>query len=644
MTIQASSTTAVGKVLAGGTGSDHLTGGEGDDKLDGGPGNDLLEGLDGNDVLNGGTGNDNLLGGNGNDVLDGGTGYNRLQGGAGNDTYLIHSFYDAVYDTGGTDSATIFVDFYKPNWRDVENWTWAPGVEKLPYWLDALTYKNIVELRVDIKPTRTVSYCFAQSPATFFTTEDKDGFTPFNADQIAYTKKAFAYIESVLNVHFVETTNAEGPYTIVFGNNNQEKSTGYAREIDDTPNGMAMLALNDSRAQNPLGDAGSEFYRVVLHEIGHALGLKHPFSEPDAGGRSTYGPFLPDAEDNVVFTVMSYTRTAPFQWGTYSPFDIAALQTIYDAAPAYHAGDSTYTFSATAGVLVGDGSGIDTIDGSAETQHIFLNLKAGYWSYVGQKAETISAPGQLSINFGTGIENALGGAGDDIIEGNPGDNTIAGGAGNDVLYGDGGNDRLAGGAGSDILQGSAGNDSLEGGDGFDIALFDANHAGFTMARSSGGWTVTDGSGALGTDTLAGIERIWFHDGRLAFDVDGIAGKAYRLYAAAFNRTPDQGGLGYWIKHMDAGMPLVDVATGFTQNAEFTQMYGANRTHESFLTTLYQNVLHRAPDQDGIDFWVKTMDAGITEGEVLAQFSESPENQAQVADQIQNGIWYQYYVG
>jgi hypothetical protein len=96
--------------------------------------------------------------------------------------------------------------------------------------------------------------------------------------------------------------------------------------------------------------------------------------------------------------------------------------------------------------------------------------------------------------------------------------------------------------------------------------------------------------------------------------------------------------------LDQGMSLVDVAAGFTQSDEFTKMYGVTRTADSFVDKLYQNVLHRAGDAGGVDFWTKAMASGYTEGQVLAQFSESPENQAQVVGQIAHGIAYQPFGG
>lgn len=125
---------------------------------------------------------------------------------------------------------------------------------------------------------------------------------------------------------------------------------------------------------------------------------------------------------------------------------------------------------------------------------------------------------------------------------------------------------------------------------------------------------------------------------LRLDIDGVAGQAYRLYAAAFDRTPDPAGLGYWIAAMDRGVSLQAVAAGFTGSQEFTDLYGAHTSDAQFVDLLYQNTLHRAPDAPGRQFWVDAMQAHhAPREELLAQFSESPENQAQVIGSIQDGI-------
>lgn len=125
---------------------------------------------------------------------------------------------------------------------------------------------------------------------------------------------------------------------------------------------------------------------------------------------------------------------------------------------------------------------------------------------------------------------------------------------------------------------------------------------------------------------------------LSHDIDGIAGQAYRLYAAAFDRTPDAVGLGYWIAAMDRGVSLQTVASGFTGSQEFIDLYGARPSDAQYVDLLYQNTLHRAPDAGGQQFWVDAMQVHHAQREeLLVYFSESPENQAQVIGAITDGI-------
>ena len=96
--------------------------------------------------------------------------------------------------------------------------------------------------------------------------------------------------------------------------------------------------------------------------------------------------------------------------------------------------------------------------------------------------------------------------------------------------------------------------------------------------------------------------------------------------------------------MDAGMTVNQAAAGFMSSPEVTALYGANSTDESFVTRLYSNVLHRAPEQSGFDFWMHWLrDEHMTRAEVLGFFSESPENQAALIGQIAEGMTYQFYV-
>ena len=117
---------------------------------------------------------------------------------------------------------------------------------------------------------------------------------------------------------------------------------------------------------------------------------------------------------------------------------------------------------------------------------------------------------------------------------------------------------------------------------------------------------------------------------------------FRSYKAAFDRTPDTKGLGYWIAQMDQGMDVVEVAARFIDSPEFRQLYGSNVSNATFITNVYNNVLDRNPDDAGLTWWVNEMKTNPSKPwqKVLADFSESAENKANVATLIANGIEYQ----
>ncbi|WP_295997632.1 DUF4214 domain-containing protein [Rugamonas sp.] len=153
------------------------------------------------------------------------------------------------------------------------------------------------------------------------------------------------------------------------------------------------------------------------------------------------------------------------------------------------------------------------------------------------------------------------------------------------------------------------------------------------------YTVTDHIGTGGAQTYASGTRLVFADQTVELDTDGPAARTYRLYQAAFNRQPDLPGLGFWIDYVDGGAGMVDVAAGFMMSKEFSDLYGANPTPEQLITGLYANVLHRAPEPAGFQFWMAAMATGTTPAQALNYFSDSPENQAQVAAAVANGVAY-----
>lgn len=94
----------------------------------------------------------------------------------------------------------------------------------------------------------------------------------------------------------------------------------------------------------------------------------------------------------------------------------------------------------------------------------------------------------------------------------------------------------------------------------------------------------------------------------------------------------------WIKFMDEGGSLNTMAQSFIDSQEFRTKYGA-LDDRGFVNQLYLNVLDRNGEASGINGWVNGLANGLTRADVLKGFSESGENQANVLDQIKNGIPY-----
>jgi hypothetical protein len=225
----------------------------------------------------------------------------------------------------------------------------------------------------------------------------------------------------------------------------------------------------------------------------------------------------------------------------------------------------------------------------------------------------------------------------------------------------GGSDQVRGGIGNDSFTGYTGDDYFDGRGGVNTATYRGVYASYNINRSIttrdradpaslnqvAAMSVTDTvAGRDGTDTLVNVNRLSFTDGTLALDTarGDNAGKAYRIYKAAFNRTPDTEGLGFWIASLDNGNSLNNVSQGFIGSPEFQRIYGANSSDTTFLTNIYTNVLGRNYDQRGYNFWLNGLQNGLQRDSLLSQFNESVENCANVAPLIGQGITYKEYVG
>ncbi len=171
-------------------------------------------------------------------------------------------------------------------------------------------------------------------------------------------------------------------------------------------------------------------------------------------------------------------------------------------------------------------------------------------------------------------------------------------------------------------------------------VFSKVRAAYSIQQSGQEYTVTDMTPGGPSVNVAADARLRFADTSLALDLDGKAGQAYRVYRAAFGRTPDLAGLSYWMQAMDSGYSLAAVASEFVNSGEFKTLYGAAPSNAEIVDRLYLNVLRRQGEAGGVAYWLNVLNQNLaTRAEVLAAFSESAENKSGVLAEIAAGIAY-----
>jgi len=210
--------------------------------------------------------------------------------------------------------------------------------------------------------------------------------------------------------------------------------------------------------------------------------------------------------------------------------------------------------------------------------------------------------------------------------------------GPDILSGTPGPDSLKGFAGDDVFLASPGDDAIEGGAGADRVLYALPRDAMVPSLAPDGIVTVATAG--GTDTLTGVERIGFEGGALLYDLTSpFTGLGYRLFAAAFDRTPAEPGLRHWVGELDAGRPETEIARAFVESAEFAAIFGADPAPEALVEGLFATVLDRPPAETGLDFWTGQIASGALDAAgLLLEFSESPENVARTAPDLDDGVF------
>ena len=299
--------------------------------------------------------------------------------------------------------------------------------------------------------TMTYQYAGTSAPVDLPTTATYEGWTEFSATAEASFREALDHVETLINVKFVEVTGSDDPDMNV-GSVTIPGTTAGVGGYSAASSGDSITRYDSYVVYDNTIEISTTM-DLILHEIGHAMGLKHSFSSPT----------VPEGFDSNKYTLMSYTENPDngLDSDAMMLFDILALQDLWGANDETALGDTTYTGSRTETIdAVWDAGGTDTFDGSALSGGVTLDLREGRFS-------SFEAKDDVVIAYDTVIENAVGGAGLDKLIGNGAGNLLSGGASKDKLKGGGGGDSIDGGAGRDKISGGRGRDELSGGTGND---------------------------------------------------------------------------------------------------------------------------------------------------------------------------------
>ena len=283
---------------------------------------------------------------------------------------------------------------------------------------------------------------------------------------------------------------------------------------------------------------------------------------------------------------------------------------------------ATLTLDGNSGGQSGTGSGTAiglVVDASHLAAGSVLNLN---------NVEFAAVVGALTMRGGAGANHVVGdGASQNIMLG-PEDDILSGGGGNDFIGSRGGDDLLDGGADNDLVAGGEGRDTIAGGSGNDILQGGRSDSGDWrfFVSDSGGVTANHTHAVLANGMQETVQRSELNAAAPALSFlaqDSARLVDIALLYGALDRVPELAGMAFWAR---APFSIHAVAEGVAQSAEW-QTANGQQDNAGFVTSLYQHVLDRAPEAQGLAYWTGLMALGMSRGDVLAGIALSDEHRA-----------------
>ncbi|MFI7858050.1 DUF4214 domain-containing protein [Pseudomonas promysalinigenes] len=339
-------------------------------------------------------------------------------------------------------------------------------------------------------------------------------------------------------------------------------------------------------------------------------------------------------------------------------------QVVVDLAAAEAAGVSAYVLQSDANLVVdlqGQAAAGDVqtfaaaiAPAAVDTSAIELVVATGN----GDDVITVKGDQNTLIDAGDGNDTIVTGNGNNTVIAGLGNNNVTTGSGDDTIILSGSNhaDIVNAGAGYDVVQldGSRDDYTFTVGNNFNVNLTGNQTAAITDAEflTFVNGDTTETVALAHSDEEAAALRLY--QGILGRDADATGAKDFtalvnegtsltdianqflnsaefagaasaqdinELYQAILGRAADEEGSAAWQAVLANGGNLNDVAAGIALSNEAIQL---DQSNGDFVRELYENVLGREVEQEGLDAWVSQLFNGTSRAEVAAGIVGSAE--------------------